>query len=422
MAEILVLQLAADADSAARWIVVDSNGSRLGAPVLGPLSAARIDAADRKVIVLVPPTEVLATTIDMPVKSQSKIAQALPYALEEYVAEDIDELHFAAGRRTGEGRLDVCVVSRKKLDDWLDRLHDAGLQPAAMVAETYGLARIPGTISLMLEGDTVYVNDGAETSLVMQDMGPDDALQAIGVIDDAGDDGDEAEESPRHVLVYCDAKNKEAHDDEFGILRRNFETFEVRVLPDGALPRLAVTVATGVGVNLLQGSYGPKTEYGTWLRPWRYAAALLVAAGVVGIAGKAISAAQLDRQEAELRDQFMSEYREIAPGANEVRDPIAVIRSLRERLGQSPAGASSVFLPALEQLGAAIQENDAAKVRAISYRAGVVDIRLTAPSVGVLDNIQRRIDESGRFRAEIQSTDQDEDQWNSRIQIRLAGS
>jgi len=255
----------------------------------------------------------------------------------------------------------------------------------------------------------------------MQDIGPGDALQAIGALDEAG----EERESPapaRHLLVYCDAGNKEAHDQEFENLRQHFETFDVRVLPDGALPRLAVTVATGVGVNLLQGRYGPKTEYGTWLRPWRHAAALLVAAGIVGIAGKAVSAVQLDRQETDLRDRFMAEYREIAPGANEVRDPVAVIRSLRERLGQSPTGASGAFLPALEQLAVAIQANDGAKVRAISYRAGVVDIRLTAPSVAVLDSIQRRIDESGSFRADILSTDQDEDQWNSRIQIRPVGS
>ena len=419
MAEILVLQLAADTDSAARWIVVDSNGSRLGAPVFGPLGSARVDAGDRKVMVLVPPTEVLSTTIDMPVKSPAKIQQALPFALEEYVAEDIEDLHFAAGRRSDDGRLEVSVVSRETLDRWLTRLRDAGLEPDVLVAENYGLATIPGTISLMFEGDTVYVNDGAETSLVMQDIGPDDALQAIGVLGNGDDLGADA---PRHVVVYCDADNKEAHDGEFDVLRHNFETFDVRMLPDGALPRLAVTVATGVGVNLLQGDYGAKTEYGTWLRPWRHAAALLVAVGVVGIAGKAISAVKLDRQEAELREQFLAEYRDIAPGASDVRDPMAVIRSLRERLGQNPSAGSSVFLPALEQLSEALQANDEVQVRAISYRAGVVDIRLTAPSVAVLDNIQRRIDDGGRFRAEIQSTDQNDDQWNSRIQIRLAGS
>ena len=40
----------------------------------------------------------------------------------------------------------------------------------------------------------------------------------------------------------------------------------------------------------------------------------------------------------------------------------------------------------------------------------------------VLDDIQRRIDDSGTFEADIQSTDQDDDKVNSRIQIRTTGS
>ena len=116
----------------------------------------------------------------------------------------------------------------------------------------------------------------------------------------------------------------------------------------------------------------------------------------------------------------MAEYREIAPGSAEVRDPVAVISSLRARTG-SGTGAPAVFLQSLEQLSRALGENDDADVQAISYRAGVVDIRLSAPSVSVLDSVQRLIDESGAFEAEIQSTDQGDDRVNSRIQIQAVG-
>ena len=43
MAEVLVLEFAARDGQSARWIVVDSNGARLGPPVIGPLSAVRAD-------------------------------------------------------------------------------------------------------------------------------------------------------------------------------------------------------------------------------------------------------------------------------------------------------------------------------------------------------------------------------------------
>jgi hypothetical protein len=68
-----------------------------------------------------------------------------------------------------------------------------------------------------------------------------------------------------------------------------------------------------------------------------------------------------------------------------------------------------------------LQANDEARIEAISYRAGVVDVRLNTPNVTTLDNIQRTIGEGGRFVASIQSTDQVGERVNSRIQIEARG-
>ncbi len=420
MAEVLVLQLGDDAATAARWIVVDSSGARISAPVMGPLNAARVDAAERKIVVLVPAADVLTTEAEIPVKAPAKILAALPFALEESVADDIEDLHFAAGPRADDGTVPVAVVNRARMLEWLDTLTEAEIEPHALIAENAGLAVIPGTISLLLAGETVFINDGGKTELVMQGIGPDEALQAIGALD-RGDTEDEGAGLPGHVLVYCDAESQATWSTQFSALRAQFESFDVKVLPDGQLPRLAVTVAAGAGINLLQGEFAPKAEYGGYFRPWRIAAGLLLAIGIIGLAGLGLDTLRLSQQETELKARFMEEYREIAPGASDVRDPVAIISSLRSRTGGG-GSESSIFLQSLEQLGAAMEANAAADIQAISYRGGVIDIRLTAPSVAVLDDIQRRIDQGGSFEAEIQSTDQDDDKVNSRIQIKAVGS
>ena len=83
---------------------------------------------------------------------------------------------------------------------------------------------------------------------------------------------------------------------------------------------------------------------------------------------------------------------------------------------------AQVFLPSLQQLSSALQQNSAASVEAISYRAGIIDVRLTAPAVATLDNIQKMVSSSGRFTAAIQSTDQVGDKVSSRIQIKETGA
>ena len=57
-----------------------------------------------------------------------------------------------------------------------------------------------------------------------------------------------------------------------------------------------------------------------------------------------------------------------------------------------------------------------------SYRAGVIDIRVTAPNVGMLVDIQKAVGQNGQFKATIQSTDQDDDKVSSRMQIQEIGS
>ncbi len=136
---------------------------------------------------------------------------------------------------------------------------------------------------------------------------------------------------------------------------------------------------------------------------------------------KGVGYYQLVQDESALRAQFIAEYRLIRPDdTREIEDPSAIVDSIRRNTGASTA--PQVFLPGLRELGAAMAANSAAKIEAISYRAGVIDLRLSAPDVPTLDNIQKAITASGRFQASIQSTDKVADQINGRIQIRESGS
>jgi general secretion pathway protein L len=303
-------------------------------------------------------------------------------------------------------------------------LAEANIHASSIIADSYGLARIPGTISMLLVENQVFINDGGDTELVMEDVSPGDALAAIGALDDstgiAGDDELDATPSPRHLFVYCEAADEERYQHDWIAIRQELEGVDVKLLADGIMPRLAATVATGAGVNLLQGKYGEKKEYSGLFRPWKYAAMLLLALVVIGTASKATDYFLLLRQEAALQQMFNTEYRQMLPGAPETEDPARVIDSLKRRVGT--VTSAPVFLQSMEQLSRAMQQNQEARIEAISYRAGVVDIRVTAPNVGTLVEIQKAVDQNGQFQATIQSTDQDGEKVSSRMQIQEIGS
>ena len=415
MAEYLVIRFGSNPEQAAHWIVVDGNGTRRSPPVTGPLAEAAKDVGEKSVIVLVPAETVLTTSVDLPIKSGPRLLSALPFALEEQLAEDVENLHFAAGGRGDNGLLRVSVVAHDQMREWLGLLESAGINATQIIPENHGLAKIPGTMSLLVTEDQVMFNDGAESEFVMQGVKPSDAIAVTGALDE-----DKETNSPGHLLVYCEPGDEQRFEHDWNVLRHELAGVDINLLPDGVLPRLAVTVAAKRGVNLLQGLYGAKVEYGPLLRPWRYAAALLLALVLTGFVSKALDYYRLTAEQEALREQFTQTYREIRPGdTSEITDPARHVDAIRRSLGGTVS--AEIFLPSLQQLSIALQQNASAEIEAISYRAGIIDVRLTAPDVATLDNIQKIVATSGRFTASIQSTDQVGDKVSSRIQIRESG-
>lgn len=423
MAEYLVIRLQESAQDSVSWIAVDDRGTRRSHPGSGSLEDAAKEVRERSVIVLVPGTEALTLFADIPAKG-ARLLAALPFALEDQLADDVENLHFAAGNRRSDDLIPVAVVTRKKLAEWLARLDDAGIEADRIVPENHGLARAPNTLSMLVTDGLIMFNDGGKVEFVIPDISPSEALAATGILSDESihDSSDDNKDSSRHLVVYCDATLADRYEKDWALLRHELSSVDVNLLPDGALPRLAVTVASGTGINLLQGPFGAKTEIRTLFRPWRYAAIFLLALGVVGLAGKAADYYRLTVEHQTLVTQFSEEYRRIRPNdTREVVDPVGTVNSLRRSQGTTAAGPQ-VFLPSLQQLASAVAANTAVTIEAISYRAGVVDVRLTAPDIPTLDKIVQAVGASGRFSASMQSADRSGEQVNSRIQIREAGA
>jgi general secretion pathway protein L len=420
MAEFFVIRLGQTPDRQVHWIVVDDDGTRRSPPAAGSLDEAAAQINGRPVIVLVPATEALTTVVDLPLRGGARLLAALPYALEEQVAADVDTLHFAAGDRSESGVRPVAAIARETLENWLATLAESGILPWKIVPENYGLARIPGTMTVLVDGDTVMFNDGEDLEFVLEGASPSDALVAAGRLTDRGDD-EAPPEQAGHLIVYCDAADEERLSHDWIALRHELHSVDINLLPDGALPRLAITVAAGSGVNLLQGRYGPKADFGSWLRPWRRVAILLVTLAIIGFVGKAADYRRLSQEEGVLQERFTQAYQQLRPSSGgPIMDPVGAVNSIKRSLGATTS--TPIFLASLNELSSAMVQNENAEIEAISYRAGVIDVRLNSPDVETVGSIQKAINASGRFSASIQSTDRVADRINSRIQIREAGS
>ncbi|MGV8842185.1 MAG: type II secretion system protein GspL [Pseudomonas sp.] len=83
-----------------------------------PFAEAVAGLGDAWTLVL-PVEAVTACAVRLPTQKARWLRQALPYAVEELLAEDIEQLHLALGERLEDGRHRVFAVRRSWLANWL---------------------------------------------------------------------------------------------------------------------------------------------------------------------------------------------------------------------------------------------------------------------------------------------------------------
>ena len=106
----------------------------------GTLGEAAADAQGRRIVVVVPGQDVLLTAAVVPSRNRQRIVEALPYILEDQLASDVDELHFAVGARVRDGTVPAAVVAHERMAHWLAQLRSVGIDPDELVRRA-GLGR-----------------------------------------------------------------------------------------------------------------------------------------------------------------------------------------------------------------------------------------------------------------------------------------
>jgi len=417
MTETLVIKLPADTAEGVSWIAVDAMGAVTTEVGEGPLESAAAQAEGRSITVLLPSSTVLRLHSNIPLKGNSKILQALPFALEEQLAQDVETLHFAIGERNPDGLLPVAVIEAEQLENALLELNAAGLYPAAVYAESDAVSPVPATTVLWLNAGELIVREPDGGSSVADPEELETLLQLK--FPAQADSGDNHQS---HVLVYCTAEANTSYAAIWDELRGRVPSLDIKIIGNGGIGKLASGIVTKPGINLLQGGFAVRADMFSWWPFWRVAAGLLVAVCLLSVAADALSVFQLSRQESRLNAAASETLTNTFPSAAGAADPWGQLQS-RLQSGTAGSGSSGPdFVQALVVLANALDSSSDIKVDALNFRAGIIDLRLEAPAVQNIDTLRQSINDSGQFVADIQSANPADDVIKGRMQVRVAGT
>jgi type II secretion system protein L len=347
-----------------------------------------------------PGSEVRLLTLSISPEERKHIARSLPFTLEEQVAEDIDELHFAS-RPLGKFELAVAVCSRDRMAEWLDLMVDyPGVQ--RWVPEPLLLPWQPGEWCLLLEDGRAMLRCGECAGFSIERE-----LAALLLEQQAGESGE-----PDTIVIYG--------DDQAADTALLPETLRGRVQwRRGTLgSALMLTDRAEERLNLLQGPYAPKLPLARWWRQWRAAAALFAAAFALQLLSTWADYRELSQQNLALRAAIEESYRQINPRGAAPQPERQLERLLASLQGSAQTGG---FVSLVEQVGEVIAARPGTSIASINYndRSGEMRMNIIAADFETVESIRQGINQAG-LQAEMESSNAQSD--GVRARIRVGGS
>jgi len=413
MSETLVLRLSAWPDERAAWVPVDDTGALVGPTQIGDLADAASCSNGRQLVVLLPAVDVLRTETSVPLKPGGKLLQALPFALEEHLADDIDDLHFAAGPRTGRNGTPVAVTRRELMDSVLTRLGRAGLTPAKLYSEADAVGALPNCATLVIQSDCAVLAD-SNGELGASDLQSLDAFLDLWAGRRLSDPADPS--VPARIVIYGADEDLRPLESLWDGLRSRLDSVDVHAMQDGALPRMAAHIATNPGLNLLQGSYAQRGSLAGYWPAWRATAALLGTLAILATLTQWLELQQMRREGAALDMAIDQSFHYVFPDADKVADARSELSARLRDLGARSAADSGDFLGMLKAVAEATKSAGPVRIEGVNFRSGTLELRLRVASVEILDSIQQKVVKAG-LEAQIQSANASGGEVVGRLQI-----
>jgi len=410
MAEWLIVRMPRAADAPAAWLIADSEGRPLASVESGPLEGASSAAANRRIAVLVPASEVLGLEVELPVRSGPRAARLVPFALEEQLASDVETQHFAIGPGRVAGRTAVAVVTRTLLEEWLARLSAAAIAPDLMCADAALMPRLSGHAVALLEGDALTFTDAENDTQLTLSAPPGGVAGALQIAF--------GEELPNtNLLLHANPLDWSRRSGEVEATRASLASLKVQLLSSGALPWLAAQLPHAKPINLLQGAYAPRKSFDANWKRWRLAAVLAGVALLLHVLGQSYLLWRLNRSEHELSQAITT-----IAGPELANTEGSIRKNLEGRLLAAQAqGSGSGLLSALQALAHAMGGVPGARVRALNYKDGALQLKLRASDARSLDQINQNLRSAG-WQAELVSGGADGDAFEGNIQLRGGAS
>jgi len=400
MAETLYIRIGSQAQDAIHWLI-KANGSNeiIASGELKnstELTQLTEKAQQRSVITLVPSCDVVLKRLSVPSKSARAMRLAVPYMLEDELAQDVEQLFFAYAdidKQLGEGSKDencfVAAIDRILMQQWLQWFIDAEISCKNMLPDILALPLVKNGCSAIVLNEQILIRQGIWQGLTIDfSTWPVISRQLINSVNNQEAEGeDQQEEFSIHAYSALPSDSRELN---------------ITAMPEELPLALLAQNVQQQSFNLMQGEFQYKEKRSPIRANWLWAAGIAIFALLFNVGLKGSHLLQLNAQQEVINKEIIQRYKTAFPNSKKVR--INTIKSqLKRKISEAGGeGEQTGFLTMLSKVRPAFEAVPELKPDSLKFDGKRQEIRIQA----VASDYQY----FDKFKSEVEKTQLEVDQ------------
>lgn len=365
------------------WLTIDDDGLPKE-PTQGSPEEMAEAAGSRQITLLAPAADVLLIQPLLPTQNRQRLLQAIPFALENQIASDIDQQHFTIGRQNEDSSVPVAIISKVRIKSWLNTLEAVGIQPHAIYPESLCLPYTEDEWTLLVDEKRALLRYGKYSALTLDFENIQSTLaRLLAQADDS---------QPNRINLISSSKQIEDQLNQVPLTELTETPTRCSVEPD-PLPLMANNCTPAENLNLLHGPYQQNKQGQIIWRSWypTFAVALLLV--MITLISGLHELNRLKKQHQALNQQIEQLFKKSLPKSKKMVNPKAQMSQKLQAL-QSDSGNNSSFLKLVSLTGRAVNNQASSRIEGLNFRQGELNVQLTIKDLQMLEQLKKALEKS----------------------------
>ena len=333
-------------------------------------------ADQRQIVALLASNDVVLTKVDIPPGAARQFDSMLPYLVEDEVAQDVDNLHFTVLDKQAEAA-QVCAVERAWIQTILQRFSSQGLVIKRMLPDVLAMPVDEESSSAVQLGEQWLIRHSQTQGAVVDASWLDLYLSSY-------------LQSHEGWKLDCYSSVPESAVSDIWVAK-----------PEEMAMALLAKGATESKVNLLTGTFKPKSSWGKYVKVWQKAA---IAAGVllvVLVGQQLLMVHKYEAQAQAYREESERIFRQVFPNKKRIPTVSYLKRQMTDEERRLSGGSSDVaMLSWIAALPSTLGQVNDLQITSFKYDGQRGEVRIQASSSDFQPFEQARVKLAEKFNVE----------------------